>query len=106
VTYPWPGNIRELETVIHRAVILASSPILQPEDIDLADWSQRAVPETNSFREAKARTLEQFEQTYLRNLLTAHQGNITHAAKYAGEARRSLQRLVKKHSLDRHVFLA
>jgi two-component system response regulator GlrR len=101
VAYPWPGNIRELETIIHRAVILASSPVLQREDIDLPGLSQCAMPETHSFREAKTRVLEQFERTYLSNLLTAHEGNVTHAAKHAGEPRRSLQRLLKKYRLNR-----
>jgi DNA-binding NtrC family response regulator len=101
VAYPWPGNIRELETVLHRAIILASSPVLQREDIDLPDSSQCAIPETHSFREAKTRVLEQFERTYLSDLLTTHEGNVTRAAKHAGEPRRSLQRLLKKYRLNR-----
>lgn len=105
MAYPWPGNVRELETVIHRAVILASSPILQSDDMDVPDAYQHAVSETNSFREAKTQVIEQFEKTYLRNLLAAHEGNITHAAKHSGEARRSLQRLLKKYDLDRIGFL-
>jgi transcriptional regulator with PAS, ATPase and Fis domain len=106
VMHAWPGNVRELETVIQRAVILASSPVLRPVDIDLPHSSQNSVSEAQSFREAKARVIEQFERTYLHNLLAAHEGNVTHAAKEAGEVRRSLQRLMKKYGLTRHAFHA
>ncbi len=33
--YPWPGNIRELENVIHRALLVSTSPSLQPKDLNL-----------------------------------------------------------------------
>jgi DNA-binding NtrC family response regulator len=62
------------------------------------------VSETDSFQTAKARAIEQFERTYLNTLLTTYQGNVTHAAKHAGEARRSLQRLLKKHGMNRCTF--
>jgi two-component system, NtrC family, response regulator GlrR len=104
VDYPWPGNVRELESIMQRATLLAPSPVLQPEDIDLPLSYQAGVSEPTSFRTAKARVIEQFERTYLHTLLTAHQGNVTHAAHYAGEARRSLQRLLKKHGLQRGTF--
>jgi DNA-binding NtrC family response regulator len=104
VAYPWPGNVRELDSVIQRAVLLAPSPVLQQDDIDLHVSYHSAVSATESFHTAKARTIAQFERTYLHTLLTAHQGNVTHAAKQAGEARRSLQRLLKKHDLHRCAF--
>jgi DNA-binding NtrC family response regulator len=104
VAYPWPGNVRELETVIQRAAILASSPVLQSRDIDLSGSYQHAKSEPDSFRAAKARAIEQFERTYLSNLLSAHEGNVSRAAQHAGEARRSLQRLLKKYDLDRRTF--
>jgi DNA-binding NtrC family response regulator len=104
VAYPWPGNVRELETVIQRAVLFAASPILQPEDLALPSPAQGVVVEGESFREGKARVIEQFERTYLHNLLAAHEGNITRAAQHAGEVRQSLQRLLKKHQMDRRIF--
>jgi sigma-54-specific transcriptional regulator len=38
VAYPWPGNIRELENVIHRALLVAGSPALTPADLNLPAW--------------------------------------------------------------------
>jgi two-component system response regulator GlrR len=89
---------------MQRAILLASSPALQPEDIDLPLSSPAEVSGAESFRAAKARVIARFERTYLHTLLTAHQGNVTHAANHAGEARRSLQRLLKKHGLQRGTF--
>jgi DNA-binding NtrC family response regulator len=106
VAYPWPGNVRELESVLQRAVILAPSRVLQPEDIDLPFSGQRADPETESFKAVRARVIENFERMYLNTLLTAHHGNVSQAAKQAGEARRSLQRLLKKYGLNRCAFRA
>jgi two-component system response regulator GlrR len=102
--YPWPGNVRELETVIHRAVILASSPVIQPDDIELPHPYQGDVPQMGSFRTAKTQMVEQFERVYLTNLLVAHDGNITRAAKQAGKDRRALQRLLQKYNLNRGTF--
>jgi DNA-binding NtrC family response regulator len=107
VDYAWPGNVRELESTMQRATLLAPSPVLQPEDIDLPLLHPGGVSEASaaeSFRAARARVIEQFERTYLHTLLTAHRGNVTHAANHAGEARRSLQRLLKKHRLQRGTF--
>jgi two-component system response regulator GlrR len=100
--YPWPGNVRELEAVIQRTVLLASTPGLRPQDIELPLPSQEdpATPRT-SFREAKARVIEQFERTYLRTLLAAHQGNISQAAKHAGKERRAFTRLLEKYALHK-----
>jgi DNA-binding NtrC family response regulator len=104
MVYAWPGNVRELEGVIQRAIILTSTSIIQAEDIDLPSASKPERGGSDLFREAKNRAIEQFERTYLISLLTAHQGNITRAAKSAGKERRSFQRLLRKYRLDRHSF--
>ena len=106
MAYHWPGNVRELETIIQRAVILTGSPILQPNDLELPFTHEGTVAESGTFREVKARVLEQFERTYLTNLLAAHQGNISHAAKQAGKERGAFKRLMQKYNLNRRAFLA
>lgn len=104
LVYSWPGNVRELEGVIQRAIILTSTSIIQAEDVDLPSPFEGERTGSDFFREAKSRAIEQFERTYLTSLLTAHEGNITRAAKSAGKERRSFQRLLRKYSLDRHSF--
>ena len=45
-----------------------------------------------------------FERGYLLGLLAEHHGNVSHAALAAGKDRRTLQRLLRKHSIERMMF--
>jgi DNA-binding NtrC family response regulator len=102
--YPWPGNVRELETVVQRTVLLTSSSVLRPDDIELPLPYHSAMSRDESFRQAKTRVIEQFERSYLMNLLSVHGGNVTRAAKQAGKERRAFTRLLQKYDLHRCVF--
>jgi DNA-binding NtrC family response regulator len=106
MAYWWPGNIRELESVITRSLTFSAAPILDADDIDLPSASDEIIPRTRSLRDAKSRTVQAFERGYLANLLATYQGNVTHAAKAAGKERRTFQRLLRKHNLSRHSFIS
>jgi two-component system, NtrC family, response regulator GlrR len=100
--YDWPGNVRELENVIRQLATLTQS-----ETIDLEDLAIRPAPAPTGFRgtslkQAKARAIAQFERAYLSDLIQAHQGNITRAARAAQKERRAFGRLVKKYQLTTH----
>jgi DNA-binding NtrC family response regulator len=103
LTYTWPGNIRELEGIVLRAVILAPMSTLQPEHMGLPSTNNGY--EKSAFHVAKVQAIEQFEQTYLVELMAEHQGNISQAAKTAGKDRRTLQRLLQKYNLRREPFV-
>jgi DNA-binding NtrC family response regulator len=100
--YIWPGNVRELEHVIQRAVLLSERRVIQSTDIALPGLEASLHEE--SFQEAKARIIEQFEKTYIQNLLFIHHGNITRAAKVAQKNRRAFWQLVRKHHIDVESF--
>ncbi len=104
--YPWPGNVRELESVVHRIMTFSQSQAVKADDIDLPSQGKTEGNSEFIFRQAKSEVIDNFERTYLINLLTAHQGNISHAAKAAGKERRAFKRLLTKHRLDRKGFLA
>lgn len=104
VTYAWPGNVRQLEATLQRAVILCASTLIQSEEVCLPSDDHKNQPVTGSLREAKAHLLAHFEQTYLSDLLTRHRGNVTRAACEAGTKRQALQRLIKKYGLKRTTF--
>ncbi len=117
--YPWPGNVRELEGVVQRAVVMAAGDVLEAHDFDLPDnkqpepvgptmalLSRGQITDECSFQKMKTRVIEEFERTYLCELLSAHQGNISQAARAAKKERRAFQRLLHKHGLDRRVFFA
>ena len=104
--YSWPGNVRELESIMTRALTFSRAPILKAEDIQLPSAAASEPGAARSLREAKIKTVENFERRYLVTLLIQHQGNVTHAAVAAGKERRSFQRLLRKHHLDRQTFIS
>ena len=54
----------------------------------------------------KEAAVREFERTYLRQLMTAHGGNVTRAARDAGKDRRELGKLLKKHHIDPRSYLS
>jgi two-component system response regulator AtoC len=104
MAYEWPGNVRELEGVILRALILTTSATLQAEDMNLPQQSVQPAQDHALLRHAKTYVIHNFELNYLTNLLAKHHGNITHAALAAGKQRSTLQRLLRKYSLDPQAF--
>jgi len=104
IAYAWPGNIRELEGVIHRSVILSPFLPLQPDAIDVPVSLFGRPAEGAFMRNAKAHAMDQFERMYLLNQMAAHRGNVSQAAKAAGKERRTFQRLLSKYGLQGEAF--
>ena len=96
--YDWPGNVREFEHVVERAVLLCEEACIGPTQIVLP---VAAAPHAISFREAKAREVDQFERRYIEDLLDTHGGNISQAARAAQKNRRAFFELMRKHGLSR-----
>ena len=89
--YDWPGNIRELENVIHRAVVLATGRILQLHDFPL----EVAMPQARSrVTEDTGLPLkdacEQFERQYVLRVLDQLQWNVSGAARALGVHRNTI----------------
>ena len=100
--YDWPGNVRELEHIIKRAMILSRNGVICCADLNLPCGEK--IDHRETFREAKANVVKQFEKAYLQKLLLAHQGNITWAAQAAHKNRRALWQLIRKHNIDVQNF--
>lgn len=96
--HDWPGNIRELENVVERAILLADTPVIHSADLDLplANGCATEGPEP-SFRELKSRVVAEFERGYLIEMLERHNGNISRAAAAARKNRRAFFQLLRKH---------
>ncbi len=97
-TYEWPGNIRELENKIQRAIILSEGPLVESPDLgfDAKPMSQRTVSqEVKTLKEAKDRV----EKEMVVTALDKHAGNIAKAAEELGTSRPTLYDIMKKHGL-------
>ena len=94
--HPWPGNIRELQHAIERAVILANSSVLQPEDFTFNTTSGK---ETDQPLNLDQFNLDEVEKLLIRKVLKKYNGNITQAASELGLTRSSLYRRLEKHGL-------
>ena len=101
-TYDWPGNVRELQHVIERAVLLAKGPLLDSTDIDCGRRDHDFT--TTSFRSMKARVIENFERSYIEQLLGASGGNVSQAARAAGKNRRAFFELMRKYHIASENF--
>ncbi len=97
-TYAWPGNIRELENKIQRAVILSEGPLIEPHDLgfDVKPMDQRTVnPDVRTLKDAK----ERVEKEMAALALDKHAGNIAKAAEELGVSRPTLYDIMKRHGL-------
>ena len=109
MAFDWPGNIRELENVIHRGILLGDGETVRFEDLALPAEEEAPVDQGpvagESYQRQKRQVIAQFEHKYLTQLMTQYRGNVSQAARAAGKERRELGRLLKKHQLDRAAFL-
>jgi two-component system, NtrC family, response regulator HydG len=90
--YVWPGNIRELQHAIERAVIMTDSPTLQETDFLLS----RSLSNNSS---ANTLNLDEVEKAAIAKALQMHNGNISKAADELGLTRASLYRRMEKYGL-------
>ncbi len=89
--FQWPGNVREVENVIQRAVTLSVGPTLDGSDIHLDSRSQRGHAGSSSFSLPDGMTLDQWEQEAIREALKTANGNKSQAARMLGLSRNALR---------------
>jgi DNA-binding NtrC family response regulator len=90
--YPWPGNIRELQHTMEKAVILSENAILQPDDFYLNKPTR-----TDLTRQAT--TLIDAEKILIRHSLKKHEGNLSAVAEELGITRPTLYSKLKKYGI-------
>jgi len=104
--YDWPGNVRELRNYVERLVVLETEAPSFRDDEDDADAAAdkpapAAVDIEVPFKTAKDTMIDQFERTYLTELLAWADGNVSRAARKAQLDRMYLHRLLQRHGLRR-----
>jgi two-component system response regulator AtoC len=114
-SYPWPGNIRELQNVVRRMCVVAEGSVITMRDLPkelLPSDTEEFLPLTAnsmnessklSFMEAKRNCLNLFEAAYAQRVLNRCAGNVSRAAEAADVDRKTLYRLLRKHHLEPQV---
>jgi len=90
VDYSWPGNVRQLRNVIHRACVLTSSEIIQLQELPPLRSSSESMPDT-----LLNLTLAEVERLVILNSLDRFNGNKTAAAAHLGVTARTLSNKLK-----------
>ena len=90
--YEWPGNIRELENAVERAVVVCKENRIQSKDLPIFKPQQQDYP--------LAGTLKEVEQTHIQEILEKNDWNISKAARVLGIDRSTLYKKIKLYKLS------
>jgi DNA-binding NtrC family response regulator len=120
--YEWPGNVRQLENAVYRAIVLADAPYLQPYDFPAISGVAAPPPEAQPATFASApvehdspapdapvrildarghlRTLEEIERDLIQLAIEVYAGHMSEVARRLGIGRSTLYRKVREQGLD------
>jgi DNA-binding NtrC family response regulator len=91
MSYYWPGNVRELENVLERSMVLSTGPVLQAEDIRLDMQPRSKVQAGGDHFLPDGMTLDEYEQSIIKEALKRANGNKSQAARLLGLTRNALR---------------
>ncbi len=98
--YAWPGNLRELENTIERAVLVCQGAMIAPADLPsgfLGRPSQRLQAQAQP---TQVMTASRSEENLIRMAVSVHKGNIRKISRELGFSRSTLYRKLKKYGID------
>jgi transcriptional regulator with PAS, ATPase and Fis domain len=107
--YSYPGNVRQLENIIERAVIFTKGDTIMPDVLrepatfPSTDSGRMPVVSPN-FARSRTHVLKVFEKQFLHQQLKKHRGNVTAAAEESNMTRQNFQRLMKKYKIKSNNF--
>ncbi|HEX8350526.1 MAG TPA: sigma-54 dependent transcriptional regulator [Hymenobacter sp.] len=98
--HSWPGNIRELQHAVERAIILAEGNVLRPQDFSFSAMEAPVLTPILGLADyTGGLQLQEVEKNTILRVIERHNGNITKAAKELGITRTALYRRLEKHDL-------
>ncbi len=106
---PWVGNVREMENIIVNGILFSRTNEIKPDDVGF----EKSLPDLPCmeqscqefhYKEAKKKILKHFNFSYIGNLLSATNGNVTRAARSCGLERQALQQIMRRYGITADVF--
>lgn len=101
LAHPWPGNIRELENVIERAVILTTDGVIRP---NLLPPNMQTSGALSSLHGTLPEALDRLERQFITEALRKYRGNMGRAAEALGISERVMGLRMRKFGLDYRAF--
>ena len=122
--FDWPGNVRQLENAVFRAIVLADAPFLQPHDFPAISGVAAPMPDAQPLKAATAagaqtdaaaqvdqpirilderghlRTLEDIERDLIQHAIEVYAGHMSEIARRLGIGRSTLYRKVREQGLE------
>ena len=109
MAHDWKGNVRELENVVKRAVVMSAGNTITLDDLGWKAGQCVATLEAGGlvdqpYRDAKEAVLAQFSTRYIEEALENSGGNVTQAARASGLERQSFQQIMRKYGIRSESF--
>ena len=112
LAHNWPGNIRELQNVIRRAVLFCPGSVIDAHHLMIEStlpvinpgMSREAGMDIIPYKEAKDSCLDSFTRQYVHTLLKKSNGNVSQAARLAHLTRAALQKIMRRYNIDGDQF--
>ncbi|HID32711.1 MAG TPA: sigma-54-dependent Fis family transcriptional regulator [bacterium (Candidatus Stahlbacteria)] len=95
LSYHWPGNVREVENIIERTVILSKGPIIREVEIEVPNETVKTKAKRRTKRRKKG-ILREIEKKTIEKVLNEEKGDVAKAAKRLGIHRVTLYRMLKR----------
>lgn len=106
IEYDYPGNLREMQSIIERAVILCDRDMIEVKHLPFGVQSTTpSYQYKNGLVNARNNVISQFERQALHHYLSQANGNVSLAAATAKMPRRSFYRLLEKYKIEKDAFL-
>lgn len=111
----WPGNVRQLQNVVRRAVIFCMSDIIDVNDLQTLRPARKNSEDSRytdfangheiiEYKVAKEQVVDEFTIKYVLHLLKETGGNVSHAAEISGLTRTALQKIMRRRSITAAEF--
>ena len=111
-SHNWPGNTRELQNVVRRAVLFCSGSVIDSQHLLIGSpiptvssgLTQENDQEITPYKEAKDSCLDSFTREYVHTLLKKTSGNVSQAARMSQLSRAALQKIMRRYAIDGDQF--